>query len=87
MDAREDWLQTLKQGQIIIECSATEHTVVQKKKKKKGKIWYHNVYTNVSNVRCVLIKDGFSSDRKRHIIPQDAEDPNNDPYTNLYNVP
>lgn len=87
MNSREDWLQNLKQGNIIIECSATEHVIVQIQEIKKGKIWYHNVYTNVSNVRCVSTKDGFSSDHKRHIIPQDSEDPTNDPYSNMYNMP
>ena len=76
--SREQWLQTLKVGSIVVECTPAEQKTVQVSEIKKGRIWYHNVYTMTGGMRCVSAATGYSHDMKTHILPQDSEEPDDD---------
>lgn len=72
MTDRQHWLQTLKPNDLVLESSHTGQRTVRIQRTERNKIFYHNAYTDVENVRFVHHATGASSDYARHLLPLSA---------------
>lgn len=73
MTERQHWLQTLKPNNLVLESSHAGQRTVRIQKIERGKIFYHNAYTNVEELRFVHHVTGASSDYARHLLPLNAD--------------
>lgn len=74
MSDRNYWLSTLKPNNLVLESSSAGQRTVRIRKIERNKIYYHNAYQDVEEIRFVHHATGASSDYARHLLPLNSND-------------